>query len=31
MTEAARNWFIALSRREQILVGVAAMLSTGAP
>lgn len=29
MTEAAKNWFIALSRREQILVGVAAVLAAG--
>lgn len=29
MTEAAKNWFIALSRREQILVGIAALLATG--
>ncbi|GAA0641765.1 MAG: hypothetical protein A2792_19420 [Sphingomonadales bacterium RIFCSPHIGHO2_01_FULL_65_20] len=29
MTEAAKNWFIALSRREQILVGIAALLAAG--
>lgn len=29
MTEAAKNWFIALSRREQILVGIAAVLALG--
>lgn len=29
MTEAVRNWFIALSRREQILVGLAALLALG--
>jgi len=29
MTEAARNWFIALSRREQILLGIAAVLALG--
>lgn len=29
MTEAARNWFIALSRREQIMVGIAAVLALG--
>lgn len=29
MTEAAKNWFIALSRREQIMVGVAAILALG--
>jgi general secretion pathway protein M len=29
MTEAAKTWFIALSRREQILVGIAALLAAG--
>ena len=29
MTEAAKNWFIALSRREQVLVGIAAVLAAG--
>lgn len=27
MTESAKNWFLALSRREQILVGIAATLA----
>lgn len=27
MTEAAKNWFVALSRREQVLVGIAAVLA----
>ena len=29
MTQTARNWFIALSRREQILVGIAGVLLAG--
>ena len=29
MTEAARNWFVALSRREQVLVGIAVVLALG--
>jgi len=29
MSEAAKNWFIALSRREQIMVGIAALLALG--
>lgn len=29
MTETARDWFIALSRREQLLVGLAALLALG--